>query len=145
MLLLLIGIVSITTSFTIGAIFYIVGSFGLIFLNFLLGFALFNNIGFRDLLKKNVYNMLNTTNLLLSILLSLTIPALIIGAIFKIQHWPYGNDIVIYCSILLFAFTALGIFRYNKSSFHKANLHRYIFYTFFAAIFIYRLPWQYFM
>jgi magnesium-transporting ATPase (P-type) len=56
------------------------------------GFALFNGIRLRDILKKKSYEEISTLRMLLTIIIGFVLSMLIIYILFKFQMWPYGQQ-----------------------------------------------------
>ena len=59
---------------------------------FLFGFALFNGIRLRAILKTDSYKGLSLARVIGSIGLGMGLAAICIGMLFKLQHWPGGDS-----------------------------------------------------
>jgi len=56
-----------------------------------------------------------TIDRLISILTGISAAAILIGAFFKLQHYPYGNQLVWYGFIAQFVFSSIEINRLKKT------------------------------
>lgn len=57
-------------------------------LYFFFGFAVFPDIGFRQILKKESYSNLKPWDIIISVFTGMAFQILVIGLLFKIQYWP---------------------------------------------------------
>jgi hypothetical protein len=76
--------VLITLSVCLLASFYII-----------LGFALFNGIGFRGLFKANSYRGVRITRFLFGTVTGFTLTNMLVGILFKVQYWPGAETVLI--------------------------------------------------
>lgn len=110
---------------------FLISLFGLLLLYLCLGFALFNNIRFRDFLKKDAYTNIKSKHLLMGVGLSLLIIVLFTALIFKVQHWAMNSSMLLVATCLLGLITVIGIIKQRRGevgSFLALNLPRTSFY-----------------
>ncbi len=85
---------------------------GLTFLYMYFGFALFNDIRLRDVLKKESYRGIATMRLAGAVLAGLALSMACVGILFKIQSWPgavfnLGISMALCLTILAVCFTKI--------------------------------------
>lgn len=110
---------------------FLISFFGLLLLYLCLGFALFNNIRFRDFLKKDAYTNIKSKHLLMGVGLSLIIILLFTAIIFKLQHWPMSSSMLIVATCMLGVTAITGIVKQRRGeagTFFVLNLPRTSFY-----------------
>ncbi|MCB0700893.1 MAG: hypothetical protein H6551_05175 [Chitinophagales bacterium] len=92
------------------------------------------------MLKKNVYSDFPKASFLPAIVLGFTLSLLMIAIVFKIQHWPYGNYMMLTANISLLVFTILGVVKHKTTEFYKQSLPRCIFYISMASYWTVNIP-----
>jgi hypothetical protein len=104
---------------------------------YFLSFALFNNIGMKDLFNKIAYKNASTLRIMGGIFTGIAISTLLIGALFKIQHWPMADMNFMVGLVLSLIVSAIAIIRFSKSkaSYYKAILIRTFLIMGFGAFF----------
>ena len=96
------------------------------------GFALFNNIPFKRLFKKEPYNedISEKTGIRIgfAIAIGFALSLLLIGILFNIQRWPMSRIMLIQGFTFLVLFSIFGLVRYiqTKSKFYKRIFIRVI-------------------
>lgn len=122
-------------------------------LYFYLGAALFNNIGFRSMFKKDSYKNISSNRIAGAAASGATISILIIGIMFKVMNWP-GSMIMLYAGliailpIIVFSLIKLLNNSIKKDNFYKGILYRTAIYLVISLIMIvipYKkwLEWRY--
>ena len=97
----------------------------LFLLYFFFGFALLNNIGFRNIFSKNSYNESAGRKIAGAIGSGFILSMLVMGIMYKLFFWP-GADIVIFSAVVT-GITALAIcvFLYSRTgSYHLRAIYR---------------------
>ena len=87
-MLALIGIIARLLLANGSSLAIVISLMGLSFLYMYFGFALFNDIRFRDISKKVSYGGVATMHIVGAILAGLALSMACIGILFKIQSWP---------------------------------------------------------
>ena len=77
----------------------ILSYFSLASLYFYLGFAIFNNIRFRNIFKKVSYSALNTNRIGGAVCTGIALSTAAIGILFKLQSYP-GAEIMLYIGLI---------------------------------------------
>lgn len=92
----------------------------------LFGFALFNNIRFRNILKKESYTGISMLRILLTIGTGFALSSLIIYILFKFQRWSYGDVSLRMCLIWLAIIITVVAIKYlvSKNKFYSNFLIR---------------------
>lgn len=122
-------------------------------LYFYLGVALFNNIGFRRMFKKDSYKNISSNRIAGAAGAGVTISILIIGIMFKVMNWP-GSMIMLFgglvaiLPIIVFSLIKLLNKDTKKDGFYKGILYRTTIYLIISLIMIsipYKtwLEWRY--
>jgi alcohol dehydrogenase class IV len=96
----------------------------MIYFNF--GFALFNDIRLRKILKKDSYTDISSLRILGAVGAGLALSMTTIGLMFKFQSWP-GADFNLIAGLLgLVTVTIIGVIKYmqNKSDYYTRILKR---------------------
>ncbi|WP_426429566.1 hypothetical protein ACPX19_08460 [Winogradskyella sp. HB-48] len=90
------------------------------------GFAVLNNIRFRDILKKESYKGISALRILLTFFTGLILSMLIIYMLFKFQRWPYGQYGLMISLILLAFIGLIVLVKYfiSKNKFYSNYLIR---------------------
>ena len=83
---------------------------------FLLGFALFNGVRFRDFLKRKSYINIKGSYIGLGILTGLLIVLFLSSIVFRIMHWPYGGIGLKVSTAILFIVLLSAIAIRNKGN-----------------------------
>ena len=90
-------------------------------LYFYLGFALFNDVKFSRILKKNSYSGISGLRVLGAIGVGIALSIICIGILFKIQHWN-GANLYLYVGLAMACFSliiALVKYIISKVDFYK--------------------------
>lgn len=96
--LIALSVVSIIfelSSITGGAFLSMISLMLLCFFYYIFSFALFNNIGFREMFKKSSYQGISTLRIVGSVLTGLVLPAILIGILYNVLGWFGGNNLII--------------------------------------------------
>jgi hypothetical protein len=113
------------------SLFLVIALMGLSTLYLYFGFAIFNQIEFKRVFKKDSYQNIATFRIIGAIGVGCSLSIICIGILFKIQHW-FGSALYLYVG-LSFAFVLLiiALIRFNKSKddFYKSILIRLISYS----------------
>lgn len=98
----------------------------LVLLYFPFGFALFNNIRFRNILKKESYNGISTLRIIGSIATGIGFSFMIIGILFKSLSWGTSDKILKTSLYLILIVLIILLIRFLKSKdvFYKMLLIR---------------------
>ncbi len=94
----------------------------LAFTHYLLGFALFNGVNFKNIFKRNFYNEndIKTGKIIAAVLAGWTFSVIEIGVLFKILHWP-GGQVMLIVGLISTIFT--GAFLLFQTKYRK-NIFR---------------------
>lgn len=79
------------------------------------GFALFNNIRFREIFKTSSYRSTNSKRIIGAIALGFSLSMVTIGMLFKLQLWTGAASQLTIGIIFLTAIFLIALFRYLKS------------------------------
>ena len=92
------------------------------------GFALLNNIKFRNILKKDSYQSTSTARILGSVAIGISLAVAIDGILFRIMFWPGASVMLSNGIIFLAIITIIGIIKFskNKSAFYIGVFKRTI-------------------
>jgi len=122
-----------------GASFLTILSFSLLSLLYqFFSFALFNNVGFRNLFKKESYKGLKALRIIASIGIGWILSLSLMGILFKIQSYPGAQVLLIVASALLLILFMISLFKYisTKSDFYLGICKRLIPTTIMVLIFV---------
>ncbi len=92
------------------------------------GFFIFNEIKLRGLFKTSSYDKTNTTKIIMSILLGMSLTILLTGIYFKLQLWSGGDSILglgLICTGLILLISIILYFR-NKDILFKRWFSRMV-------------------
>lgn len=106
-----------------------------------LGFAIFNQIGLRQIFRKKSYESINAMRILGAITVGFTLSMILIGLLFKIMLWPGSGPMLIASTIPFMIIMIVSLIRYSRdqSSYYTFILKRLgIFGA--LALFFYLLP-----
>jgi uncharacterized membrane protein len=120
------------------SLFVVIPLLVLIGLYFYFGFALFNQIEFKDILKKYSYQRISNMRILGAICVGLVLSLICVGILFKIQHW-YSSAPHLYIGLsMAFILLVISLFKFNKSKddYYKNILIRLIPCSLIGAIFM---------
>lgn len=108
---------------------------------YIFGFAVFNNIPLSKLTKKESYQLIEIKRIVLSIISGWAFSTIIVGIIFKLFDWGFGDTIIIIGLIVNLASLTYSIFKYisNKSPFYLGLIIRGMIYGGFSLS-LYLLP-----
>ena len=84
-------------------------------LYFLFGFALFNQIDFKEIFKSKSYTEINKHKIISSIIISIGFAMILVGAIFKFNHWPGSTLLLVFGTLISLISAVAFIFSYFKS------------------------------
>ncbi|MDX5447858.1 MAG: hypothetical protein LPK47_05705 [Bacteroidota bacterium] len=106
-------------------------------LYYLFGFALFNNIGGRQILQRSAYSKTNTKQIVLAIGLGIALSTLILGILFRFMMYPGGMIMLVVglVATLLLALITLFFFQGN-SNFRSTLIRALIFGTIGMVLFL---------
>jgi apolipoprotein N-acyltransferase len=109
------GGIFITLSLTILYCFY-----------FLFGFALFNDIKFGNILKKDSYQGISALRMTGSIGTGWGLSAICMGILYKIQHWSGGGVMLSTGLVTMFVIAIISLIKFlrSKDDFYKTILIR---------------------
>lgn len=95
---------------------------------FYLGFALFNNLRFRKIFKKESYKEISTKRIVGGIGVGLTLSISAIGILFKFQSWPGASVNLIMGIIGLSVVTIISLIKMqkNKDNYYSNILKRVV-------------------
>ncbi len=125
--LAVLGILFYVLNYSFGAMITIISLLTLSGLYFYFGFALFNDIQFREILKKDSYKDISTMRIFGGIGTGIAFSIILIGILFKILRWPFANQNLLIGGIMIFIILILSMIRFLK---HKNGLYREIFLRF---------------
>lgn len=108
-------------------------------LYYLFGFALFNNIGGRQILQRSAYSQTNTKQIVLAIGFGIALSTLILGILFRFLMYPGGFIMLVVglVATLLLALITLFFFQGN-SNFRSTLIRALIFGTIGIVLFLLR-------
>ena len=112
-----------------GTSIFLILAFGILsLLYFFLGFALFNQIRFRDIFKKISYQNIKPLRILGAVGTGISLSITLNGILFKVMFWPgsYTNMIVGIFSLLIIVVFSLIKNSKNKSDYYAKILSRSI-------------------
>ena len=95
-------------------------------LYYLFGFAIFNNIELNDIFNRKSYEGISALRIIGSIGVGWGLSTICMGILFKIQHWPGANIMLLsgFITIIVVFIIALVKFFLSKSDFYKTVLLR---------------------
>jgi hypothetical protein len=117
------------------SLFLVISLLGLAMLYFYFGFALFNQIEFKNIFKKASYQKIKNTRILGAIGVGSALSIICIGSLFKILHW-LGSALYIYVGLsLAFVLMIISLIKFNKSKddYYKTILIRLIPFSLFGV------------
>lgn len=132
-----------------GNISLLIGMSLLAFLYLIFGFALFNNIGFRDLFKRNSYTEINMRRIILSAVFGIAMFGIIIGILFRLLAFEGSFEILSVSLIIAIALYAvlLARFYYKRitiASYYRSVTYRLIPYGIIGSAIIIESVYQYY-
>jgi len=135
----IIGILIYFLDWPYGNELIILSLFGLSCLYFYFGFALFNNISFRGIFKKESYKNVSTWRIVGAIAAGFSISIVLLGVLFKIFRWPFGNQLLI-IGVNFLSIVFLGsLFKVikDKRPFYQRVLVRIVFFGILGYFFLF--------
>jgi len=75
-------------------VFWFIAILGLAWLYFSFGFLLYTGIRIQGIFKKESYRLVPVTNFIIAIVAGIIHCIMLIGILFKIQHWPGGRNML---------------------------------------------------
>jgi hypothetical protein len=111
----------------------------LTFIYFFLGFALFNNIKFRKIIKKESYVNISSLKTLGAVSAGISLSITAIGILFKVMFWPGSYTNLKFGIISLIIITIISLVKNfkSKSDFYNKILKRSILFAGIAIILIF--------
>lgn len=88
------------------------------------GFAFFNGIRLRDIFKKNSYKGISGLRIIGAIGLGMGLAAICSGVLFKIQHWPGGENNLIVGLVTTLIILVIAFIKYLES---KSDYYKFMF------------------
>ncbi len=124
----IIGFLIYFMDYPFGAIITILSLSGLSCLYFYFGFALFNKISFRRIFKKESYQSISTWRIIGSIATGISISIVLLGILYRIFRWPFGNEMLIIGVNFLNVVFIIGFIKIikGKQPFYKRLLTRVV-------------------
>ncbi|MEM6516674.1 MAG: hypothetical protein AAF688_10865 [Bacteroidota bacterium] len=97
-------------------------------LYFRFGFAILNNVKFKNIFKKSSERKLSNLRVLGTVFTGFLLSLLVIYMLFKFQRWPYGDYGLLVClsGLSIIAVVCVVKFAINKDGFYKTLLLRLI-------------------
>ena len=92
--LALLGVVTRLLHWPGSEVYILLSILGLTILYFNFGFLLYNGIRLRNIFKRASYQHTPVSNILLAIATGVVHTTMLISIVFKIQHWPGGNEML---------------------------------------------------
>ena len=137
--ILVIGILFYLLGYPFSSMITITSLFGLSCLYFYFGFALFNNISFRKIFKKESYKDISTWRIIGAICTGISVSIVLLGIMFKIFRWPFANQLLIIGVAFLNVIFVIGFVKIIKEKrlFYKRLLVRVVFYGVLGYIFLF--------
>ena len=80
-----------------------------------LGFAFFNNLRFKDILKKESYIGISSQHIARAVSVGLALSAICVGIIFKLLQWKGANSILIVGLTATLVALIISLYQYNKT------------------------------
>ncbi|SEM12548.1 hypothetical protein SAMN04487910_4192 [Aquimarina amphilecti] len=133
-----IGIFIYLLDWPFGNELIILSLFGLSCLYFYFGFALFNNVSFREIFKKESYKNVSTKRIIGAIAAGFSISIVLLGMLFRVFRWPFGNQLLIIGVNFLNIVFIIGFVKIIKENrtFYKRLLIRVVFYAILGYVFL---------
>jgi len=135
----LVGLLIYFLDWPYGNELIIISLFGLSCLYFYFGFAIFNKISFRKIFKKESYKGISVWRIIGAICTGISISILLLGVMFKIFRWPFGNQLLIIGVNFLNVVFIIGFFKIikEKRSFYQRLMVRVVFFGLLGYLFIF--------
>jgi hypothetical protein len=107
-----------------GGAFLIVITFSALSIFYYLSFAFFNNIKFKEIFKSSAYKDTNAKKIIGAVVLGLSLSAIIMGILFKLQFWSGGSNQLEVGLVALGIISVITIIFYYRN---KINYYKMIF------------------
>jgi len=135
----IIGILIYFFDWPYGNELIILSLFGLSCLYFYFGFALFNTISFRRIFKKESYSNISALRIIGAIAAGFSISIVLLGVLFKIFRWPFGNQLLIIGVNFLNVVFIIGFVKIIKEQqpFYKRLMTRVVLYAVLGYLFLF--------
>ena len=114
-IIFLVGLIFKLTFITGASLLLTVSLLALACLYYPLGFAFFNQIGFRKILKKDSYKGLSKLRIIGAIVAGMSLSPICVGILYKIQNWTGANINLEIGLISTLIVLAIALFKYFKS------------------------------
>lgn len=103
-----------------------------------LGFALFNNVGFRNIFKAESFKGLGPWRIALAIGTGVALSTLTVGFMFSILGYPMADTILIYGIVLavIMIILALIIYGRDNNTFYRNIILRCVIFLIIAVVFL---------
>ena len=103
-----------------------------------LGFALFNNVGFRNIFKAESFKGLGPWRIALAIGTGVALSTLTVGFMFSILGYPMADTILIYGIVLavIMIILALIIYGRDNNTFYRNIIFRCVIFLIIAVVFL---------
>lgn len=103
-----------------------------------LGFALFNNVGFRNIFKAESFKGLGPWRIALAIGTGIALSTLTVGFMFSILGYPMADTILIYGIVLavIMIILALIIYGRDNNTFYRNIILRCVIFLIIAVVFL---------
>ena len=114
-LIFLVALIMKITMIPVGGILTVISLSLLAIIYYPFGFALFNSIGFRKILKKDSYKSISALRIIGAIGAGTALSIICVGVLFKIQHWPGSEMNLIAGLITSLIILCITIYKYYKA------------------------------
>ena len=148
--LMVLGIIMKFLHYPFSSLIFLLAASSLATVYFYFGFALFNGVRMRNMFKKVSYQEIGVKKILFAVGAGLALSVLLIGILFKLQHWPAADMQLMlgfYSSLLLLTI-ALVFFLRSKANLFKGIMLRCLLFCSIGAVLVFTTPktllsWQY--
>ena len=148
--LMVLGIIMKLLHYPFSSLVFLLAASSLATIYFYFGFALLNGVRMRNMFKKVSYQEIGVKKILFAVGVGLALGVLLIGILFKIQHWPAADMQLSlgFYSCIVALIIALVFYAKTKESIFKNVLVRTIFFGCIGAVLVFTAPktlltWQY--
>ncbi|WP_405206968.1 GldL-related protein [Aquimarina sp. LLG6339-5] len=133
-----IGFLIYLLDYPFGSTITIISLLGFSCLYFYFGFAIFNEVPFRKVFKKESYHGISIWRIIGAILTGVSISILLIGLLFKMFRWPFGKEMLIIGVNLLNVIFIIGFIKIikEKRPFYQRLLPRVIVFLLLGYLFL---------
>jgi hypothetical protein len=113
-IIFLAGLLLVSLNLQMFGILIIISLLLLGILYYFLGFALFNNIPLMGIFKRSSYSGLSINRIMGAIAAGLVISDVCIGILFRIEHWPMSNYMLIVGTIASILVLIVAVIKYLR-------------------------------